>query len=410
MSALKRVVLVTGCTGMAGTRVLEQMVALTLASRRAGRPLPFTLRAAVRDPSSAIFPDGMKGVESKRLDMLDSATYGEALEQVERVFVLFHPMFSKAIPGFLDACREARVRHVVMMTVMHADSMTALPHHTAEKQLIAACAGDSGAIKEVVPVAHTDTPSATLALWEGEDLSIHHAAVTTLSDEDRAAPAAAAAMGEAAPRSYAAAAAAAAPAESHKPGEADASAEASAPASDPGMTYTAVRPAWFMENLTRPGIHLPDIREHSQLYMPAGDGRVHLVHGSDVGEVIARLCLNNPEGPRPLPDHLGKAYALTGTQLLTFSEIAERMTAVVGRPITYVKAWAIPFMWHMMRTRGHSFFFATLMAVEYSYLISGGRSTTMSPAVRNLTGGRDPRTIEMFLDENKAAFAPLPVR
>lgn len=102
---------------MAGTRVLEQLVALTVASRRTGHALPFTLRAAVRDPTSAVFPEGMAGVESKRLDMLDAATYGEALEHVERVFVLFHPMFSKAIPGFLDACREAHVRHVVMMTV-----------------------------------------------------------------------------------------------------------------------------------------------------------------------------------------------------------------------------------------------------------------------------------------------------
>lgn len=215
---------------------------------------------------------------------------------------------------------------------MHADSMTALPHHTAEKQLIAACAGDSGAIKEVVPVPHTDAPSATLALWDEEDLSIHHAPITALSDEDRAAPTPAAHKDEAAPRSYAAAAAAA-PAKSHEPRGAaspDASAEASDSSSDTGMTYTAVRPAWFMENLTRPGIHLPDIREHSQLYMPAGNGRVHLVHGSDVGEVIARLCLNNPEGPRPLPDHLGKAYALTGTQLLTFTEVRLASKRVLG--------------------------------------------------------------------------------
>lgn len=84
------------------------------------------------------------------------------------------------------------------------------------------------------------------------------------------------------------------------------------------------------------------------------------------------------------------------------------MTAVIGRPINYVKAWSIPFMWHMMRKRGHPLFFATLMAVEYSFLISGGRSTTMSPAVRNLMAGRAPRTIETFLEENKSTFDPLP--
>lgn len=185
------------------------------------------------------------------------------------------------MPPFFDACRSYGVKHVVMMTVMHADTMTMLPHHKAERQFIAALTkASSAAYNEVSPLAHTLEPLRPLV------------AATDAGDE----PASEAAATE--------------------------SAAESAPVSPGRPTFTLVRPSWFMENLTRPGIHLPDILETDELYMPAGTGRVHLVHGSDVGEVVARLLVDNADGERPHAAHCDTAYAITSAQALTFAEVS----------------------------------------------------------------------------------------
>jgi len=320
-SAARRVVLLTGCTGMAGTRVLEQAVRLVRASREAGHPLPFTIRAAVRDPAAIRFPGGFAG-EACGLDMSKPESFSAALKDVERVFVLYHPMYGVSVPPFLDACRDAGVKHVVMMTVrvcghddgmacqnlrpvphaarllhqrfgaqvMHADTLTVVPHHKAEKQLRAACAGDSTDFAAIEPLpGKLESDDGDLRLWEDE-------AIDTVPDDT----AGAGDSGDDAP-----------------------DAGRLPPDDGLGMTFTLIRPSWFMENLARPGIHLPDIVESDLLYMPAGSGRVHVVHGSDVGEVIARLCMNEPGAVRPRAAHCGQAYALTGSERPSFEEVRD---------------------------------------------------------------------------------------
>jgi uncharacterized protein YbjT (DUF2867 family) len=269
---------------MAGTRIMQQLAKVVTEASAAGSALPFRFRFAVRNPLSIKLPDGVDG-DAVALDFGDPATFEACLSGVERAFILFHPMNAASMPPFFDACREYGIKHAVMMTVMHADTTTQLPHHTAEKQFIAALKKSSSAdYAEVAPLEATMDPRRPLI---------------AVGEPELPGSASAAAGAESAP---------AAPAVSASSSE--------------RPTFTLVRPSWFMENLTRPGIHLPDVLERDELYMPAGNGRVHLVHGSDVGEVVARLLVDNPEGERPHEAHCDTAYAITSAEALTFAEVS----------------------------------------------------------------------------------------
>jgi len=61
---------------------------------------------------------------------------------------------------------------------------------------------------------------------------------------------------------------------------------------------------------------------------PAGDGRVAAVARADVADVAAAVL-------RAPGDHADATYLLTGPEALTFTEVAERAGALLGRQLTF---------------------------------------------------------------------------
>ena len=92
------------------------------------------------------------------------------------------------------------------------------------------------------------------------------------------------------------------------------------------MTWTFLRPSFFDQNLIT--VHGPTIRRQGQLVMPAGRGRTAFVDAIDVAEAAASV-LAEPHL------HRDRAYTLTGSEALTYGEVAGILTAVCGRPIRY---------------------------------------------------------------------------
>lgn len=71
---------------------------------------------------------------------------------------------------------------------------------------------------------------------------------------------------------------------------------------------------------------------------PAGDGRVAAVARADVADVAATV-LSDPGR------HAGLTYTLTGPEALTLTEITERASAVLGRPLSYQASTDAPQWW-----------------------------------------------------------------
>lgn len=93
-----------------------------------------------------------------------------------------------------------------------------------------------------------------------------------------------------------------------------------------GLTMTALRPAYFAQNLlTAFG---REIREHSQLRLACGNGRVSFVDTRDVAAVAAEVLLD-PDDYQPGP------RVLTGPAALDFADVAALLSVELGRQVHY---------------------------------------------------------------------------
>lgn len=95
-----------------------------------------------------------------------------------------------------------------------------------------------------------------------------------------------------------------------------------------GMNWTFVRPSFFMQNFRGA---IPKAKATGKLSMPMGKGTVALTDCADAGAFIASLLTSdNPK------QHYGQCYDITGPdKVMTFKEVAEIMSAELGREIVY---------------------------------------------------------------------------
>jgi NAD(P)H dehydrogenase (quinone) len=90
-----------------------------------------------------------------------------------------------------------------------------------------------------------------------------------------------------------------------------------------GLAWTMLRDNLYLDFLPR--MVGPD----GVIRGPAGDGRVAAVTRDDIAEVAVAVLLDGGDG------HAGRTYDLTGPEALTMAEVAEQLSAVAGRSVTY---------------------------------------------------------------------------
>lgn len=122
-----------------------------------------------------------------------------------------------------------------------------------------------------------------------------------------------------------------------------------------GLGWTFLRPSFFMQNLST--THCADIRDRDEIYVPAGGGRTNFIDASDIAEAAA-VCLTTP-------GHRGKAYEITGSEALTYQQVADILSAACGRSIRYSKPSARQFK-ARMKEAGHPDEFVSVMASIYA--------------------------------------------
>jgi len=107
-------------------------------------------------------------------------------------------------------------------------------------------------------------------------------------------------------------------------------------------SWTVLRPGFFAQNLG--DAYRRDVRDDSRLYVPAGEGRVAFLDVADIGDVAAHV-FRFPERFR------GRAVRLAGPEAVTFTQLAERLSALLGRTIVYEAASVLGYVWHLWRRR-----------------------------------------------------------
>ena len=118
-------ILVTGATGNIGLFAAMKLMA-------AGAKV----RSAVTNPDRARgMVDG--AVEFVRFDFLDPSTYMDALNGVDRLFLIRPPVLNnpKAFYPFIDAAKRLGVRHIVFVSLLGVERNPFPPHFKIEKYI-----------------------------------------------------------------------------------------------------------------------------------------------------------------------------------------------------------------------------------------------------------------------------------
>lgn len=156
---------------------------------------------------------------------------------------------------------------------------------------------------------------------------------------------------------------------------------------------TFLRPSFFMQNLTT--THRAEIRDESVLYMPAGDGKTAFIDARDIAEVAAQAFID--------PTLAGQALELTGDDALTYHEVAQILSEVLGRSVEYADPSPLAFVAHA-RSQGHPWGFVIVMLGIYLTARFGQASRTTSTVEEIL--GRPPISFRQFADDHAATWRP----
>jgi uncharacterized protein YbjT (DUF2867 family) len=92
-----------------------------------------------------------------------------------------------------------------------------------------------------------------------------------------------------------------------------------------GLAWTHLRPNMLMQNMRW---FAQTIAQNGEFYNCVGDAKISHVDGQDVAAVAA-TCLSET-------GHEKKAYVLTGMKALSFAEMADILSTVMGKPVKYV--------------------------------------------------------------------------
>jgi uncharacterized protein YbjT (DUF2867 family) len=95
-----------------------------------------------------------------------------------------------------------------------------------------------------------------------------------------------------------------------------------------GIPFAIVRPNLFTQNI--PESTIPSIDPSGTFYANAGAARISMVDTRDVAEVAAALLTS--------PEPAGEELDVTGPEALSYHDVAVRLSAALGRPVTYVEA------------------------------------------------------------------------
>ena len=157
-----------------------------------------------------------------------------------------------------------------------------------------------------------------------------------------------------------------------------------------GLGHTFLRPNLFFQGLLA---FAPYIAASGTFGAPIGDARISAIDVSDIGEVAAEVLAADEAEDATL--------TLTGPAALTHAQMADSLSAALGRTVTFTDV-------------SPDAFAAALQGVLPPWQVAGtvedyahyrrGEAETVSGAVHDVTG-RPPRSFAEFARDNAATFS-----
>ena len=156
-----------------------------------------------------------------------------------------------------------------------------------------------------------------------------------------------------------------------------------------GMAYTHLHPHSFMQNF----LGMAPMIAEGNLYAPMKDGRISLVDARDIAAVAAATLTE--------PGHEGKTYDITGPEALSYADIAEKLSEVIGKKVTYVDISP-----EVARKNMLDMGFPEWLADDFKVLyevFSAGYAAEVSPVVAEVAN-KEPITFGQFAQDYAGVF------
>jgi uncharacterized protein YbjT (DUF2867 family) len=159
---------------------------------------------------------------------------------------------------------------------------------------------------------------------------------------------------------------------------------------DSGLPYVIVRPNLFLQNI--PESTIPAIDASGTFYADAGEARISMVDTRDVAAVAA-LALTEP-------GYAGAHFEVTRPEALSYTDVAAKLTSVLGRRISYVGASDDAVGQALLGAGLTTWFAGALVGLYQDYRRSGtgGYAAQVTETVQRLTG-RPARSLDDLLGE-----------
>lgn len=156
-----------------------------------------------------------------------------------------------------------------------------------------------------------------------------------------------------------------------------------------GLAWTMLKPNFFMQNFLASA---RSIKENKSFSLPMGDGKTAMADARDIGAVAAEALAG--------AGHEGKSYEITGPELLSFHQVAERFSEVLGTKITYIPADPAAYLAILKKVLAewHANAVSELFAE-----IAAGQEPYVTDTFQKLIG-RPPISLAQFIRDHRAAF------
>jgi uncharacterized protein YbjT (DUF2867 family) len=153
-----------------------------------------------------------------------------------------------------------------------------------------------------------------------------------------------------------------------------------------GLTYTILRPPFFMQNLCF--LAARSIAKEGRVYFGTGDGRLSMIDLRDVVDCAEESVMSETSD--------NKTFTLTGPESISFHEIAERLSRIMGRSVRYVPVFP-EWVEQSIRAMGRGGWYGRVMG-DLCQADSESWGDVLTGDVALITGKR-PRSFDVFARE-----------
>jgi len=158
-----------------------------------------------------------------------------------------------------------------------------------------------------------------------------------------------------------------------------------------GLKYTFLRCNEFMQNTLT--YYLGTIKSEGAFYLPTKDSKNSVIDVRDIAAAAVKALTTS--------GHENKVYELTGPEALSHEQIAQKLSAAVGKQIKYVDISPAAFKEGAVAAGIPEWYVDALLNLYQFYVAGGAQQVTKD--VERVTGSK-PRTFDEFARDHAAGF------